>query len=175
MQTKLKITDCVVRVATNEDLEAMMPIYEYAREWMAQNDNPNQWINGYPSREVISQDISKGVSHVIESDGKVVGVFSFITGEDPTYKIIEGEWLNDKPYGTIHRIAAAQGVKGVADVCLDFCRAICMNGGMDIRIDTYKDNAPMQGWIATRGFKYCGIIYIANGTPRRAFQLEIKS
>lgn len=175
MQNNFKLRDAVVRVAVIDNLDEIMVIYDYARGWMAENGNPNQWINGYPSREVIAQDISKGVSHVIVSEGKIVGVFSFIIGEDPTYKIIEGEWLNDKPYGTIHRIAAAHGVKGVADVCLDYCHAICRKGGMDIRIDTYKDNAPMQGWIATRGFKYCGIIYIANGTPRRAFQLEIKS
>lgn len=74
---------------------------------------------------------------------------------------------DSKPYGTIHRIAAAPGGKGTADIALDFCR----KAGVNIRIDTHEDNAPMLGWIAKRGFKYCGIIHVEDGTPRRAFQL----
>ncbi|MCM1137876.1 MAG: GNAT family N-acetyltransferase [Muribaculum sp.] len=171
MQNKSRIIDGLARVATMEDLDEMIGIYEYARGWMAENGNPNQWINGYPSREVIAMDIMKGVSHVIISGDRIVGAFSFIIGEDPTYSVIEGAWLNDNPYGTIHRIAAAPGVSGIADACLDFCCACCRGRGVDLRIDTYKDNAPMLGWVTSRGFKYCGIIYIANGTPRKAFQL----
>lgn len=169
MQNKSKLRDAVVRVAVMDDLDDMMVIYDYARGWMAENGNPNQWINGYPTREAIAMDIEKGVSHVIISNGSIVGAFSFIIGEDPTYNVIEGAWLNDNPYGTIHRIAAAPGVKGIADSALDYC----LKSGVDIRIDTYKDNAPMLGWITSRGFKYCGIIYIANGTPRKAFQLVV--
>lgn len=39
-------------------------------------------------------------------------------------------------------------------------------------IDTHEDNAPMLGWIRSRGFQYCGIIHCASGTPRLAFQLQ---
>ncbi len=38
--------------------------------------------------------------------------FAFILGEDPTYQQIDGAWLNDQPYGTIHRIAGNGKIKG---------------------------------------------------------------
>jgi len=155
-----------IRHTTSSDLEEVMAIYDYARVKMRDTGNPNQWIDGYPSVDAISQDIANENSYVIEKSGKIIGVFTFITGEDPTYNVIEGKWLNNKPYGTIHRIAAAPGAKGIADICLEFCRS----EGIEIRIDTHSDNAPMLGWITSRGFTYCGIIYCHNGTPRLAFQ-----
>ena len=164
---KMNNASTLVRCTTTSDLDVVMSIYEYARVRMRESGNPNQWINGYPSQDVICQDIINGNSYVIESGKKIIGVFTFIIGEDPTYRTIEGKWLNDNLYGTIHRIASAPGAKGIADMCLDFCKS----KGVDIRIDTHADNAPMLGWIAKRGFTYCGIIYCHNGTPRRAFHL----
>lgn len=156
-----------IRHASVADLDAVMAIYDYARQRMAEGGNPSQWVDGYPSREIISADIDAGNSYVIESDGVISGVFTFIVGDDPSYAEIDGAWPDNSPYGTIHRIAAAPGVKGVADTCLDYC----LTRGVNIRIDTHSDNLPMLGWIEKRGFLYCGIIRVANGTPRRAFQL----
>lgn len=39
-----------------------------------------------------------------------------------------------------------------------------------IRIDTHADNKTMQHLIEADGFTRCGIIYIADGTPRIAYQ-----
>jgi hypothetical protein len=38
-----------------------------------------------------------------------------------------------------------------------------------LRVDTHADNLPMQRAIAGCGFSYAGVIYLANGDPRRAF------
>ena len=43
------------------------------------------------------------------------------------------------------------------------------NGGF-IRIDTYRDNQIMQHVIKKYGFGYCGIIFLANGDERLAYQ-----
>lgn len=163
--------DYHVRLSVMADIDAMMEIYAYARRRMAEGGNPTQWIDGYPSREVIAADIAQGHSYVVERGNEIAGAFTFIIGRDPTYDVIEGAWLNEAPYGTIHRIAAARGHRGIADACLGFCRG----HGVDIRIDTHTDNAPMLGWIESRGFTYCGIIYCHNGTPRKAFQLTKQS
>lgn len=101
MATKLKY-----RNTTIDDLPAVMPMYENARRFMAANGNPNQWIAGYPAVEHIRADIERDASYVgVTPDGEIAVVFSFIIGEDPTYTVIDGAWLNDEPYGTIHRIA----------------------------------------------------------------------
>ena len=40
-----------------------------------------------------------------------------------------------------------------------------------LRIDTHADNQPMQNAIDSYGFCYCGIIHVADGTPRNAYDL----
>lgn len=97
------------------------------------------------------------INYVIEQDGKVCATFVFIIGEDPTYDIIEnGAWIdNERPYGTIHRIASNRQLTGVFDLVLDWCTAHCKN----IRIDTHQDNRRMIHLIEKAGFSRCGIIY----------------
>ncbi len=149
------------------DLDAIMEIYDHARQYMRLNGNLNQWIDGYPSREIIAEDMKKGYSHVCTAEGEIVAVFSFILGIDPTYlKIYEGSWQNDEPYGVIHRIASASHQKGVASYCIDWCYKQCGN----IRIDTHEDNHIMQNLLIKNGFVRCGKIYLLNGAPRVAFQ-----
>lgn len=157
----------LVRRSTSADLAEMLRIYEVARRFMAAHGNAGQWVNGYPSRDLLADDIAKGQSYIVEADGRVVGTFCFVIGSDPTYKEIEGRWLDDAPYGTIHRIASSGAVKGVADACLKFCRGLIRH----IRIDTHADNSPMQNWILKNGFTYCGVIHVEDGTPRQAYEL----
>lgn len=147
------------------DLDIVMSIYDHSRHKMRESGNMTQWVNGYPSRSIIAKDIDNGNSYVIVTENGIIGVFTFIIGEDPNYSTIDGEWPDNSTYGTIHRIASAPGAHGIADIALDFC----MKSGIDIRIDTHADNAPMLGWIAKRRFKYCGIIHVEDGTPRNAF------
>lgn len=157
-----------IRQTEIADLDSVMAIFDYARTRMRESGNATQWVNGYPSREVALGDIRKGNSYVIDSENGIIGVFTFVVGDEPNYSVIEGCWPDNNPYGTIHRIAAAPGARGIADLALGFCK----RAGVNIRIDTHADNAPMLGWIAKRGFSYCGIIYVEDGTPRKAFQLS---
>jgi hypothetical protein len=169
MDKKINLQRMTIRKTLWEDIDAVMPLYSIAREYMRRNGNTTQWTGGYPSRSSIEQDVTNGNSFLAENDnGQVCFVFSFIIGEEPTYKVIEhGQWLNQAPYGTVHRIASAGIVKGVFDSCIAFCKTF----GVDIRIDTHKDNAKMLHAIAKNGFVHCGIICIADGTERIAFQL----
>jgi RimJ/RimL family protein N-acetyltransferase len=40
----------------------------------------------------------------------------------------------------------------------------------NLKIDTHRDNIPMQKVLKRNGFSECGIIYIENGDERIAFQ-----
>lgn len=157
-----------IRKTTIEDLEIVLHIYEYARGFMESVGNGNQWIDGYPSPDLISEDINQGNSYICEDKEKgIVGTFYFRIGDDPTYAIIyDGEWLNDKPYGVVHRMAGNGAVKGIGAYCLEWCFSQCEN----IRVDTHHDNIVMQNLLKKLGYKECGIIIIANGTERIAFQ-----
>lgn len=158
-----------VRNSTPEDFPEIMETYIYARELMRNNGNPTQWGNRFPAEEKVRRDIEKGTGFVVEENGILCGVFAFIIGPDPTYRVIEdGAWINDsEPYGTIHRIASNGKAPGVFDACLKFCESRINN----IRIDTHRNNAAMLHLIPSRGFQRCGIIYTEDdGTPRIAFQ-----
>jgi len=155
--------------AKYNDLEIIISIYDYARNFMANNGNPNQWIDGYPSREIIAKDINNDSFYVCKNEeGYIVGAFTFIIGDDPTYeKIYCGKWLNDKPYGVIHRLVSNGTTHGITKTCIKWCLKQIQN----IRIDTHADNKIMQSLMLKNGFKYCGIIHTHNGTERLAYQI----
>jgi len=158
-----------IRLTNLNDLDAVMEIYEHAKVFMHTHGNPFQWVNT-PNREMIIDDINHQVSYVIINDNKIVGVFAFIIGIDPTYNYIEGHWLNDLEYGTIHRIASSFEVKGILDCALEYCFSKIDN----VRIDTHADNKVMLSNIRKHGFTECGIIYLADKSARIAFQKEKK-
>jgi hypothetical protein len=157
-----------IRNTTEKDLSFVMDIYAYAREQMKINGNPAQWGDSRPSEATINADILAKNSYVISDDGdRICGVFTFITGPDPTYaKIYDGKWLNDKPYGVIHRIASDGSCHGILETALSYCEALTDN----IRIDTHHDNKIMQHLLEKHDFIRCGIIYVDDGSPRIAYQ-----
>lgn len=81
---------------------------------------------------------------------------------------IKGSWLNDEPYGTIHRIASSNTKKGVLKEAIDFATS----NKIDIRIDTHRNNTIMQHLLDKYGFIKCGTIYVEDGTARIAYQKE---
>lgn len=157
-----------VRTAIMEDLPRILEIYAYARSFMAQTGNPNQWGKTNPPRELLEQDISRSLLHIVEDETKIRGVFFFSVEEDPTYSVIhDGKWESDAPYGTIHRIAS-DGSGGIFTAALNWCLAQCRH----LRIDTHRDNRVMQHVVEKHGFTRRGIIYIADGTPRIAYERQ---
>ena len=154
-----------IRKTTLNDLDDVSAIYEIARDYMRSHGNPDQWGDSYPSREMIIEDIMREDSYLIEADGQICGVFVFIIGEDPSYRIIQnGKWNGSGPYGTIHRIASNGRKHGIAQCCFEFCEQQIRY----LRIDTHQDNLTMQAAIRRFGFRECGTIFVSNG-PRIAF------
>lgn len=162
----------LIRPAREEDIPAIMAVLEAAKGIMRSSGNMKQWTDGYPSREVVLADISRGVGYVVD-DGAVVAYFAFIPSPEPTYFYIEGgAWLEDTlPYHVIHRMGSTPDSHGVFKAVMDWCSAQDGN----LRIDTHRDNHIMQHCILSYGFKYCGIIYLESGDERLAYQLLPKA
>ena len=154
------------------DLPVLLGIFADARRFMAENGNPNQWGDRFPTREMLEADIAAGHSYVCLDGGQIAATFYFSTEGEPTYRVIrEGKWLDDAPYGVVHRIAAAKQGQGAAAYCLEWCLAQCGN----IRIDTHRDNKPMQRLLARLGYTYCGLVDLENGRGERlAFQKRLE-
>lgn len=167
-----------IRKANTDDLPRILELRDLARGIMRQDGNPQQWPVGYPTDETFRRDIEQGHSYVIEDDARLIATWAFIPGPDPTYSAIyDGAWLDDtRPYHVIHRIASTPDSHGVMDALLRFCfsQADCPAGGClpckNIRIDTHRDNHIMRRALLRHGFTYCGIIHIANGDQRLAYQ-----
>ncbi len=152
-----------------------MQVMEAAKKIMRSSGNMHQWGEGYPSEVVITNDIEKHGGYVIEegdvndqSTGRIVGYFAFLPSPEPTYsKIYDGKWLDGtQSYHVVHRIASYPDVHGIFKDIMEFC----FSHDANIRIDTHKDNRIMQHNIEKHGFTYCGIIYLANGDKRMAYQ-----
>ena len=100
------------RRATMADWPTMQKIYEHARKLMASNGNPTQWGDKFPREEVVRDDIESQrtvlLVDTVDGEERVLAQFALCPGVDPTYVNIDGAWLDDDPYVTIHRIASSE-------------------------------------------------------------------
>ena len=155
-----------IRNANIADIPAILELYDIARTFMRASGNFSQWGGGYPGEALLRADIQSGNLYVMCLDSTIEGVFALIPGEDPTYRYIEnGAWHSSRPYATIHRLASRGTTRGIAKACFDFC----LERSSYLRIDTHEDNRPMQNAVLRYGFRKCGTIYLADGSPRIAF------
>lgn len=159
-----------ISIADISRFDDILNIYRCARDFMRENGNPNQWGKTNPPAEKTLEDIERSKLYIVtDEEDEAIAVFYFSVENDPTYNIIyDGQWLNTNPYGVIHRIAVSDKARGrgIAKLCFDYAFSQCAN----IRIDTHKDNIPMQTALKKSGFKKCGIIHLLNGDERIAFQ-----
>lgn len=158
----------IIRPIDKLEIAEANEIYEMAREFMRSTGNPHQWNSVYPGITDIKQGMEKGVSYVCCDGDEVVATFHFeVDAKDPTYeRIYNGAWKNNEPYAVIHRIAVKHHGRGI----VDFCFAECFKRFPNLKIDTHKDNIPMQRVLTRAGFEYCGIVYLENGEERLAYQ-----
>jgi len=164
-----------IRKAIKKDINTILKIFENGRRIQQETGNAGQWAEGYPTREMVEEDIQKARSYVCISDshenkvekGTILATMVLDFEPDPNYSYIEdGQWLNDESYAVIHRISSRGVVKGSGKYIFEWG----INQYSNIRIDTRKENKPMLSLIKKYGFTYCGVIYVHDGTKRLAFQ-----
>lgn len=156
----------MIRKAEYADIRRALDIYDSARQFMRSRGNAVQWVNGYPSEELLRADVAAGQLYVMEDTGGVYAVFAFLLGDDPTYAYIEGAWRDDSAYGTLHRLGSDGTHHGVFAESAAWAAGRCSH----LRADTHADNLTMQRCLEREGFVRCGTIYVEDGTPRVAFE-----
>ena len=158
-----------IRLAATSDLPALREVFAAAKQIMREDGNPTQWSGAYPDDAAVLRDIAGGWGRVLlGDDGRVSGYFAMIPSPEPSYaRIYDGAWLDDSlPYLVIHRIASLPGVHGIFAALVAYAADVCPN----LRIDTHRNNHIMQHNLLKHGFRYCGIIYLAGGDERLAYQ-----
>ena len=140
----------------------------------------DQWQYGYPSRDVIVEDIRAGRSYVAhDEDGSLCAVFTVIFDGEPVYdKIFGGAWQTEgKNYLAVHRIAVSGDKlrRGVASGAMKFVEEMAKAEGRDsVRIDTHRGNEPMRAMLERNGYMMCGSIYLENGEHRVAYEKVVQ-
>ncbi|MDR1801181.1 MAG: GNAT family N-acetyltransferase [Lachnospiraceae bacterium] len=178
---------CVsVRKAVFGDLPAIMLIIEQAKVFL-RDCGIKQWQDGYPQPEDIESDIENKEGYVLVKENgfsqsgsvsaAIAGYFCLAKRDEPDYAIIDGAWLNDEPYGVIHRSAIdneSKG-KGLSKVIFDFAKKSCIEDGIyNLRVDTQDENTRMQHIILKNGYTFCGIVQVPEG-PRKAYQINFRA
>lgn len=144
-ETKLQL-----RTATLADLDMLDPIFDSARQYMANEGNTGQWVEGRPNAQCVRADIEKGLGRVVTSNEQVVGFF--VLGDDEqAYEQIADNWSSRSPYIVVHRLAAYPNY-GVGSFVFQYLQEKYPH----IRIDTYRNNKTMLHLMSKFNFKYVG-------------------
>jgi RimJ/RimL family protein N-acetyltransferase len=161
------------RNASFDDLPTIMEIIRQAKIYMNEN-NLDQWKDGYPDEQIIGNDIKKYCSYVLVHNGTLVGTAAVFFDEEKTYRqIFGGSWLTHGDYAVVHRVAVSSAFRntGAATVMMKHIEQLSLGKGVhSVKIDTHEDNLPMRKFLAKCGFQYCGIIYLENGDKRLAYE-----
>lgn len=161
------------RKTKTNDVDGVMKIISQAQSYFKLSDI-DQWQNNYPNEDTIINDIENGYSYVLENDNEIIATLALSFDEEVTYnEIYEGEWLSNKEYAVIHRVAIADDLKGKG-ICSDLIKYVedisLKSDVHSIKIDTHEDNISMRRLLEKNNFKYCGIIYLEDGNKRIAFE-----
>lgn len=163
----------ILRKTQTCDIPRVMEIINQAKQYF-KNNGIDQWQEGYPCEQSIETDISNGEAFVLEDQDKILGTCMVTIQGEPTYDIIDGQWLDDEDYICVHRIAVDSQYKGsgLGTVILD--QAVAMYPQYhSLRMDTHKDNLSMQRLLTKYGFQFCGIITLQSGALRRAYEKKL--
>ncbi len=166
----------MIRLATHYDIDTILSIMDSATRHL-HSSGIQQWAVGiYPVRAHILFDITNCNGFVCQENGRIIGYCAVVCGEEPSYlRIYDGQWLTNRSYLTIHRVAVDIGCirMGVAQQFMEFAKIMAKCNGCNIRIDTHVDNKPMLKLIDENAFTYCGLIHVTDETERLAFELQI--
>ena len=137
----------MIRLATTTDIKAILAIVEDAR-CQIEELGFIQWSreSGYPSASTFMTDIANNELYVIEENASVLGFMALVKSHNFDYDNIEGKWLNDANYYTIHRLAIKKTARhqGLAIKLIEWAKNIASANHVSLRIDTHLKNIPMQ-------------------------------
>lgn len=168
----------MMRIAKKEDIKEIMNVVKSAQEFLKACGS-SQWQDGYPTPEDFLEDIKEGDLYVYEETGRIVGIVVLLRREDENYEeIYSGNWLNDEPYYSVHRIAVSTRGKAIATKMMEFVERVALAEGIkNLRADTTEENLIMQHLFEKFGYQRCGVIYLKRtevNNKRIAYQKMLK-
>lgn len=166
------MNDRTIRLATKEDIEAILLVIADAKRFMA-SQGSGQWQDHNPSRARILADIDLAAYYVIILDQRIVGGFALLDYETDYEEMLEGAWLQQGPYLVIHRFAVHSSSRGqgLAGFAIDAIETIAKDRGVPaIRVDTHEKNKPMVSLLKKHGYLHVGAVLLGDFKRRQAFE-----
>lgn len=149
-----------VRPVRAEELDAAMNVIEEGRAAIAKL-NIDQWQSGAPGRKDIEKDISLNRLYGVYDEIGLCAVGAMCGGVEPCYDGIQGKWLKDGTYLTVHRVACLARARhsSAAQALIAEAEKLARAQGLDsVRVDTHRGNVVMQRFMEKTGFTNCGIV-----------------
>ncbi len=153
------------RRAEERDLDAIDAIMAEAKAYLRES-GVDQWQDGYPNRDVILADIAAGRGWAFDcvDTGEVAGYECVAMTPEACYPGIDGKWLTEgENYAVIHRTMAAAKYRGtrLSQEMFSFAEDLAAGmGRASVRVDTHRDNRPMNRLCEKLGYKLCGVVDI---------------
>lgn len=158
----------IIRFAIPSDLPPIMEGINRCKKQLFFHES-GQWKSGEPSEETILNDIENRQYIVLESEGLILGGMAVLMHEPAYDHLLEGAWLNEDPYGVLHRfyIHPDYQQKGNAQRLFAWvCEYLSQQGILNIRIDTHEKNVPMRNSLTKFGFLHVGKAYLPGAGER---------
>ena len=150
----------MIRLATLKDQQEITEIYEDAKKLFS-DLGYYQWKGEYPNYRNFLFDLNNNKILVLEINNHIASILTLVSEIDKNYLEIDGKWLNDEEYVSIHRNATSHNFyhQGYATTLFTEAEKYVLEMGRNnIRIDTHEDNIYMQRMLEKLGYKKCGII-----------------
>ena len=168
----------MIRKGNLDDLQEIMTIILDAKELLRKSGS-RQWnlSDGYPNEKTIETDIINNRLYLYEEE-KIMGII-VILGHDENYDEIDGAWLDDKEYLSLHRLAVKKEFYGlgIGIKLLKFAEVYAEEKMItSIKVDTHELNIPMQKILEKTNYKYCGTITLKRTKEdnlRKAYQKQL--
>ena len=154
-----------LKQANINDIDNVMMVINSAKKYL-KNQGLQQWNldDGYPSKETLKNDILNKTCYILINNDDVIGTMSILLTPDENYEeIYDGKWLTNNKYASIHRIAVREDFhnQSIGKVMLELAEEIVIyNNIKSIRIDTHKNNIPMQKTLIKSSYTKCGFIIL---------------
>ena len=124
----------IIRFAEKKDIDRIMQIIADARESIGRL-GIDQWQYGYPTRDIVKEDIMLERSFVVIENDEICATFALMLHGEPTYKKIYcGAWISDGEYLALHRIAIESSYKGkgIAEQIVKFICNFAITQGLHL-------------------------------------------
>ena len=170
------MTKSLIRLANLNDLVEIERLLIETRGYFKKAKIP-QWQGIYPAVEDFVTDIQREECYLALINQKVVGMIVISSQEELNYQaMVSGHWQSQGPYTVIHRLAVSQSARGagIGRQLMNFAETITLARQRQIiRVDTHELNRGMLALLEASRYQTAGVIKVADGSLRLAFEKNL--